>query len=280
MSKTHQVLIASYRKDFNWLQVCLQTLKRFSRGFLPPVVSVASEDAEDTRSILYGYYPGARVVVKDGPAGLGNLRAQVSMMEGDLMCPNADYVWLVGSDCIVSREFTPEPFFRNDKPVMLVNSYETLFQNSLSMRPWQEGTEKALGWKPELEYMRRLPLIYPRELFHRVRGHLGNLHNKPFEDYVYEVGAYAQKSNRSDAANFSESNVMGAFADRFMHDSYEWVSLDLDYPGEMAKLPSPMIQFWSHGGLDKACDVSFNYGDGENTYGKTPREVLRYILSK
>lgn len=277
---THRVLIASYKKDFVWLPYCLRTLSKFSRGFLPPVVSVSTEDAAEATEICVLNYPGATVFVKDGPPGLGNLRAQISMMNGDILCPGADYVWLVGSDCVVSREFTPEPFFRNGKPVMLVNSYAELFRCSLAMKPWQDGTENAIGWKPELEYMRRLPLIYPRELFPRVRGHVSNVHQMPFEEYVYGIGARAQASDRSDAANFSESNVMGAFADRFMHDSYEWVNLDADYVGEMAKLPSPLIQFWSHGGLSTVSDVCFNYGNGKTTCGQTPRTVIRDILSQ
>lgn len=276
----HQVLIASYKKDFVWLQYCLWTLHKFSRGFLPPVISVSSRDAHEAGIIARNHYPGATVVVKDGPPDLGNLRAQVSMMLGDEMCPEADYVWLVGSDCVVSRDFSPSPFFRNEKPVMLVNSYELLLKHAPGIEPWRVGTEQALGWKPEFEYMRRLPLMYPRELFPRVRGHVSNLHRLPFEEYVYRVGAYAQASNRSDAANFSESNVLGAFADRFMHDAYEWVNLDSDYAGEMSKLPNPMIQFWSHGGLDTPADVRFDYGKGQNTFGKTPREVLREILAQ
>jgi len=277
---THQVLIASYKKDFEWLAPNLTTLRRFSKGFLPPVISVSSEDAAEARALVKNVYPEAEVWVKDGRPGLGNLRAQVSMMLGDMLCAKADYIWLVGSDCVVSSEFTPEPFFRNGKPVMLINSYEELLTYAPGIEPWRVGTTNALGFEPQYEYMRRLPLIYPRELFALVRRHIESVHGKTFEDYVYDVGAYAQKSNRSDAANFSESNVMGAFAHRFMEGSYEWVNLDSDYAGEMAKLPSPMIQFWSHGGLDTVADVRFTYGDGQTTFGQTPRRVIQQILAR
>lgn len=277
---THQVLIASYRKDFEFLYWNLVTLQRFMRGFLPPVISVSSEDAAECRELVKRAFPTAQVWVKDGPAGLGNLRAQTSMMLGDKLCEHADYIWLVGSDCVVSREFTPEPFFRNGKPVMLINSYDLLLKHAPGIMPWRVGTTNAVGFIPEFEYMRRLPLIYPTGLFEPMRRHLEAIHEMPFEKYIYGVGAYAQRANRSDAANISESNIMGAFADRFMHDAYEWVNLDADYAGEMAKLPNPMIQFWSHGGLDTKADVCFAYGDGKTTFDQTPRSVISQILQQ
>lgn len=275
---THQVLISSYQKDFQWLYWNLVTLKRFMRGFLPPVINVSSGDAAECRELVARTFPEAKVWVFDGRPGLGNLRAQVGMCMGDKLCEGADYIWLLGSDCVVSGDFSPEPFFRNGKPVMLINSYEKLLQYAPGIGPWRVGTTNAIGFIPDYEYMRRLPLIYPTGLFEPMRRHIEALHEKCFSDYVYGIGAYAQRSNRSDAANFSESNVMGAFADRYMHDAYEWVNLDEDYEGEMAKLPSPLIQFWSFGGLDTPADVRFAYGDGQNTFGKTPRQVIKEIL--
>ena len=275
---THRVLIASYQKDFPWLEHCLRSLKRFSVGFLPPVISVSSEDAHNCRRLVGTSFPEAEVWVKDGPPSLGNLRAQISMMHGDHFCAPADYVWLVGSDCIVSREFRPEPFFRNGKPVMLMNSYEHLLPYAPGIEPWRVGVENAIGIKPEFEFMRRLPLVYPAGLFDRVRKHIEVRHGKAFEDFVYSVGAYAQQSNRSDAANFSESNVLGAYAYVYMHEAFEWVNLDGVFEKEMATLPSPLIQFWSHGGPDHPCDVDFTYNENRRTLGKTPRQIISEIL--
>ena len=274
---THRILIASYKKDFEWLWPNLRSLKRHMQGFLPPVISVSSEDAAECRALVAQTFPEATVWTKDGPPDLGNLRAQVSMMHGDRFGSPADYVWLVGSDCIVSGTFSPDSFFRNGKPVMLMNSYEHLLPFAPGIAPWRAGVENAIGSKPDFEFMRRLPLIYPVELFDRVRRHLEARHGVPFEDYVYSVGAYAQKSNRSDAANFSESNVLGAYAYIYMPEAFEWVNLDDNYDAEMAKLPSPLIQFWSHGGLETPCDCRFDYPGG-NTFGKTPRQIIREIL--
>lgn len=275
---THQVLIASYKKDFVWLMYNLRSLRRYMKGFLPPVISVSQEDAAEAREIADREFPGTKVWVVNGRPGLGNLRAQISMMRGDLLCEEADYIWLVGSDCVVSGEFSPEPFFRGDQPVMLMNSYNHLSTVHAGTLPWREGVQAALGFRPDYEYMRRLPLMYPRGLFHATRTYMEWLHKMPFDDYVYGVGAHAQTSNRSDAANFSESNILGAYAHRFLPGAFRWVDLDGSadhYGATMRGFPNPMIQFWSHGGLDTVADIDFKYGDGQTTLGKTPRQVLR-----
>lgn len=276
----HQVLIASYSKDFIWLGPCLRSLRAFSQGFLPPVISVASNDLAGAKQVVAKNYPDAEIVVKDGPPGRGNLRAQISMMQGDVFCPRADYIWLVGSDCLVSSTFSPEPFFIGDQPVMLFNSYNHLSKFHAGTLPWRDGVANALGLKPDFEYMRRLPLMYPRQLFPATRNYMEWLHKKPFEDYVYSVG-HDGRERRSDAANFSESNVLGAFAHRFFPGMFRWVDIDVtgeNYGATMARFPNPMIQFWSHGGLDHPCDCAFTYHGDKTTLGKTPRAVITEIL--
>src|SRR5574342_144140 len=95
----HQVLIASYNRDFVWLQYNLRSLRKFQAGFLPPVVCVDGGDFAAAQRLVSQDFPGARVMRKDGRGpGTGFLRAQIAMMCGDLLCPQADYVYLLGSD--------------------------------------------------------------------------------------------------------------------------------------------------------------------------------------
>lgn len=266
---TNQVLIASYQKDFVWLGPCLASLKKFSRGFLPPVISVAPNDYIGAREIADRYYPETEVLVHCDQRGLakGNLRAQLSMMNGDVLCRDADYVWLVGSDCIVQSEFSPEPFFKDGKPAMLINSYEHLFKYvpRENLIPWQMGVERALGYCPNYEYMRRLPLMYPRELFRFTREAVCARHACNFTDYVYDVHSPTSWSN------FSESNILGAFAHKYEPALFEWIDID----NRPDPIPNPLIQFWSHGGLDRIADLPFS---GKSWLGKTPRQIITGIL--
>lgn len=260
---THQFLIASYPRDYHWLRFCLLSLRKFSDGFLPPCVVVAPKHGIGPQSVggtIRQCYPEATVGIEDGPAHLGNLRAQVSMMKSDIHCPKADYVYLLGSDCLATRRFDPTVFWRAGRPEMLFNSYTHVEKFHRDACCWRGGTTQALGWIPEFEYMRRLPIPYPRDVFARARGHVSNLHGKPFEDYVYSTG------KNSWPQFFSESNVLGAFAHKYMEESYTWTNLDaIPWPNN-----NPVVQFWSHGGLDRPRDG--------HPVTVTPRRVIRQAL--
>lgn len=182
------------------------------------------------------------------------------MMEGDLHCPQADYVYLVGSDCVFWTEFRPDQYFLDGKPLMLYTSYSTFG----GVVPWQGDTTEAVGYDVLHEFMRRLPLVYPKAVFEPCRRHVASVHKMSFEAYV---------TTKIGRGNFSESNIMGAFAHRYMPELYTWMLTDSGYPPQ----PHPLCQMWSHGGLDRPmeCCVVTNHG---NTVGKTPRQVITEIL--
>ncbi len=259
MNGTHQVLIASYQRDFIWLRHCLRSLKKFSKGFLPPVISVATPDFLGAKMLVNETFPEASVIVRDFPHG--NLRAQISMMECDRLCPGADYTYLVGSDCIVWDEFRPDQFFLDGKPIMLYTSYSLLPPGV----PWRPGTSRAMGQDLQYEFMRRLPLVYPKALFEPMRRHIESVHRMPFPSYVQsQIGR----------GDFSESNIMGAFAYLFRPQLYTWLLTDNGLP-ELPK--NPLGQMWSHGGLDRPMDACFVTPHG-NSVGKTPRQVITECL--
>jgi len=262
---THQCLIASYPRDYAFLIHCLASLKKFSKGFLHPVVVVHYDDWKSARAIADQSYPEAEVKVYDGVVGQGFLRAQICMMSGDIFCPEADFTWLLGSDCFCTREFTPEPFFKGGKPVMLYTDYRDLAAIPGALQ-WRGGVESALGLRPQYEFMRRLPLIYPRELFAPMRQHIAARHNVTFLKYVEWCGSRKPFDT-------SESNWLGAFAHRYMPDLYEWVDTA---KGE--HWDNPCIQFWSHGSLDGKCDHDAVLPDGSRTAGRTPRDVIDSVL--
>lgn len=106
---------------------------------------------------------------------------------------------------------------------------------------WRAGTEEALGWVSVGEFMRRLPIVYPRGLYSQVRDFIAGRH-RDFESYVID------RVNR--VKNFSESDVLGEYAWNYMHTAYHWHCLD-EVPYEGA---SAITQFWSRGGLEKPSD--------------------------
>ncbi len=252
----HQVLIASYRRDFIWLKHCLRSLEKFSRDFMSPVIAVPAEDHAECYKLVQQNSIHAHVEVWNGP-GFG--RAQDAMMTGDQLCPHADYVWLLGSDCLATKSFSPADYCDAEgKPIMLYHSWEHMKAHAPEAYFWRAGVEKAFGWESKGEFMRRLPLAYPCAMLAPMREFIAKRHSMPFNGYVWH--------NVNKVRNFSESNVMGEWAWRHAQDAYNWICLD-NNPAPAPATGLPITQFWSHGGLDHP------RGDG-----KTPRAVITEVL--
>lgn len=266
----HQILIASYTKDFPWLEPNLRSLRKHCEGFLPPVISVDGSDYFAAKKVVASCYPEAHLVIKDGRRGQGFMRAQLAMMSGDIICPDADFVYLVGSDCLAWTTLKPEFYHWKGKPAMLYNSRK-YFEDAGAGAPieWMNCTAQIVGFPVHGEYMRRLPIVYPKELFAPMRRHVETVQKMPFEDYIY-------KRNK-EGGNVSESNILGAFAWEHMHGLYTWVHADgtPEY-WEYRNSHPDIIQFWSHGGLDRPAETCVKYSGG-NTAGKTPRQVMREL---
>lgn len=237
----HRPFIASYHRDFPWLKCCLRSLERWSVNFAPPVICVDSADLAGVKVIIAESYPGAIPVVLDTPKnGTGYLRAQCAMLSCDLLDAEADYFWLFGSDTVLTGELSPYDLWSHDyaRPVMPYTPHSSLGRIT---QHWKEGVHAALGFEPENEFMRRLPLPYPRTLYPRVREALEARHGIPWGQYVHSTAA----GNQGYQSRFSESNVLGAYAWAHMHSIYAWVNTD-----EYSPTPAPLWQFWSHGGFD------------------------------
>lgn len=265
----HQIFVASYQRDFPWLIHCLASIKRFSSGFLPPVVCVSREDFSEAKELCMRFCPESFVFVKQGE---GFMRAQIGMMEADLMCQWADVIYLVGSDCIFTRPFTPEMYCPNGKAGVLMNSYERLADVHSACLPWRRGVERVLGFAPDFEYMRRLPSVFPATIFKPMREHVEKLHGMPFGEYIIE----GNKARR----DTSEANILGAYAHRYMPETCEFVDID-NVEWEQANpkgWPSSLGQLWSHGGTDLPADASFEYidlsGEKRTATGRTPRQIF------
>lgn len=270
----HQIFIASYRKDFEWLVPCLKTLRKFAHGFLPTVICVDSLDYPEAVEFCKKADPDCLVKIKDGE---GFMRAQVGMMQADIYCPNADVIYLIGSDCLALRDFTPEMYCPNGRPGVLMNSYEKLAEAHSACLQWRRGTERVLGFVPPFEYMRRLPSVFPASIFAPMRLHVEELRGKPFERYIIDAN-----KPRGDT---SEANILGAFAHKFMPDTCEFLDIDnVEWvAGNPIGWPSAIGQNWSHGGLDRPSDACFEYtvnGARRVATGRTPRSIIADLLGE
>lgn len=276
--KTHQAIICSYSRDFIWLPHCLRSFRKFATDYLPPVVCVEPADAADAQRIIERYDPQAKLVVTEGRKNQGFMRAQIAMMSADLHC-TGDILHFVGSDCLAYERFSARIYAdENELPAVLYSSYLSMNLVHPDVIPWRAGVRRVLGVDPQNEYMRRIPSVFPREIFAPMRAHVEKLHGMPFADYIYHADMI--QSGQAVPRDTSEANILGAFAHFFMPETCRWVDIATAglYGTQVIGWPTSILQMWSHGGLDRpmeACVEIPNYG---NTVGKTPRQVIAEVL--
>lgn len=249
----HQPFVCSYPRDYVWLEHLLWSLHKFGQDLEPPVVCVASEDRMSAQTLCEMVHPEARVVTKDGPPGRGMMRAMGAMMSADLLCPDAKFVWLFGSDCFLTEKLNPADFFESGNPVICYTPYQKFLGLYPGGLKWQAGVERIMGLLPEHEFMRRLPGVYHVDMLSGTREFIERRHRMPLDQFI--------ASYRAD--DFSEANLIGAYVWEFMRYRATWQRTEFN----------PCLQFWSHGGLDRPCDGDVMYFGG-NARTKTPRQII------
>jgi hypothetical protein len=271
-----QIFIASYRNDLEWLRLSLISQKKFCKGFLPPVVNIPIGDVEWMTASLRDAHPEVIITTRHVRKNHGLrsefMSAQIAMMRADEYCPEAEFIFLLGSESVVSSEMTPEMFFKGERPAMLVSKYSDLEKCHPDSLVWRPGTTRYLGWEPGYEFMRRLPCVYPRKVFAPFREYVGT--RSPW--HVFDDAIYRWDEIYRDT---SEQNLLGAYAYQNFRDKLEWVDVGCASIGHgpLKEWPNPVVTFWSHGGLDKPCDLKFEL-NGKSIFGRTPRSVLKEIL--
>lgn len=242
-----QILILSYLHDKPWLHYCLRSIQKFARGFSGTTVVVPTDEASEFASMVAGF--GMKLVTyqRDPRRSHWHLDAQCQKCHADEYCPNADFVLHTDSDCIFSEPVTPEDYFLDGKPVMVIEDYKRMPSS-----PWKPVTERIMGRPVQFEFMRRHPQVNPVGVYRHMREFLSQLHRMPFDLLVL--------SQKPDFPwGWTEHNIIGAFAyyTPAWHEKYEW--------WEVPKRPVPhekLSQFWSLGPIDKEQPLPHTGGRG------------------
>lgn len=217
---TTDIFIKSYRKDFRWLQFCLRSIAKFVSGIRDVHIVVSEEDFKDIST--WGLTREKLHAVRE--YGRGYLFQQVIKMKADTFT-DADHIMFVDSDCCFTGEFFPEKMMKQSKILMLITPYSEMPADF----PWQKPTEQALGFKCPYETMRRLPLLYPREVVKACREHVEEKQGTDIEDYIMSQSA------------FSEFNVLGSFAREKFWERFYFLDTSKDKWKDL-----PLKQNWSH----------------------------------
>ena len=211
------IFIRSYRGDFGWLEYCLKSIKKHSSGFNKIHVCVPPNDVQ-----LLSFVKDEIIHLVD-PTADDYMGQQITKLYADYFC-HCNFIVHVDSDCIFTKPFSPESFMCGGKAVVL--------REDGVESPWPSISSRMLGWDDFAEYMRRLPIIYPRWLYAEFRRWMEERSGKVLKDLILS------QPNRE----FSEFNTIGQWAYKFHQDKMEW-----KHPSEMEAVAR---QFWSWGGLE------------------------------
>lgn len=230
------ILIISYTKHFPWLKKCLKSIEKYASGFHEVCVCVPNEDLTEMAQIGAGYHGAVPLRVSpylDWPEK-GMLKHFDVIFHADQFCPEADYICHQDSDTIWIAPVTPDDYIIDGKPVLMYASYQWLGKIEPTILLWQDGAYRALGWMPQEEAMRRLPLVYTRDTYLLTRQCVERNVGRLISDYVKD-----QRNEFPQTVN--EFPTLGAYAWRFMSQRYVWINQETE-PRPKDKL----FQLWGH----------------------------------
>lgn len=259
------IFIISYIKHFPWLKQCLRSIEKYATGFHEIGVWVPNEDIPEMQRLEREYSGAApiRVVGYNDWPGKGMLKHEHLIMMADECCPEADFVLHMDSDCIWIEPVKPEDYFVDGKPVLMYADYEWLCKIEPAIRHWQEAAQKALGWKPQHEFMRRHPAVHPRETYLLTRQYIERHTGKWIDDYIRE-------QQNEFPTGFAEYPTLGAYAWRFLSHKYHWINQEQEL-----RPKDKIFQMWSHGALDVPQEIWC----GDQKVTVIPNEIFAKYLS-
>lgn len=179
------IIIRSYRRDYEWCVYALRSIQKRCRGFTEVVVLVTSQDEPLFKRLeLYRTADGAPVRVASYPGRPQRpmIECMVQLCYSDKFCPDADLILHDDSDCVFTRDVTPETYMHDGKPDMLVRTFESL--RGQPPMCWKEPASKALGVDATHETMARHPGVFWRETYASMRDRVEAIHPEGFYQYA------------------------------------------------------------------------------------------------
>ncbi|HNR54154.1 MAG TPA: hypothetical protein PKJ19_03235 [Flavobacteriales bacterium] len=217
------IFIRTYHKDLEWLSYALKSIHRYVTGYRHIIVAIPTAQVELLRHLT------AEKVIGISDLQDGYLGQQLTKMRAWAMT-DADAVIFWDSDVVATEPIdVRKEYFQDGKIIVWKTRYSSMTGN-----PWQPITTKAVGFTPEWEYMRRMPIVHWTSTLESCDRFMAELHGKALAKYIEE------QPHRS----FSEFNVLGAYAEKHAPDGYAFIDTEsVDLPKCKAD------QGWSWGGL-------------------------------
>ncbi len=200
---TFDIVIRSYYRDFAWLRYCLASIDRYAAGFSRRIV-VVPESSVDWLA-TYGLEPAGLVVCADFRDDY--VGQQLTKLYADDLS-EADFIVHFDSDCVLARTLQASDCAEDGKPVIWMTHFDEL--SPVSGR--REGVSRLLGVDVPYDFMRRMPIVFPRWLYSALREHVVARHGGDFRAIVAALPP----------GQLSEFNLLASLAYLYHRDAFGW----------------------------------------------------------
>lgn len=175
------ILIVSCRRDADMCEQLLRSIKRNAHGFSGIVLMVPVQDVKFFRNIP----DCVKLTTFDEAPEKGFLHHMIQICRADEICPEADQIVHIDSDCLMWRRTTPEDFMPKGKCLMVREHYNLIAPRNPNRLIWGTVVERAIGIKPQYDTMVRHPNIYPRAVYGALRDAVERHTRRNFDEYVF-----------------------------------------------------------------------------------------------
>jgi hypothetical protein len=239
------VFYCTFLRDKDWLEYSLQSVKKYASGFSGITIAVPTNDIDQFLPFERRYSkPDFPVLVKtflEYP-GQGFVHHEAMICSADIFMSGMTHILHMDPDVLFTSPVTPLDYFKDGKPVLLVEPFEAIRRDGHTGRyGWKAVVEKALKFPVSHETMCRHPAIHHKWIYKAMREHIESRHEIPFVDYVLrQKNAFPQE--------FCEFNTLGAYAMEFAKDQYHFIDRGFD---REKNDPTPKtLQLWSYTGAN------------------------------
>jgi hypothetical protein len=225
------LFIRSYRGDFEWLRYCVRSIRKFVTGFESLVLVIPDADRDLLPADVAALIDRLHFRTEQTH---GYVDQQITKLRAHHYT-TSERILFVDSDCVFFQPCNVDDYTRNGKPLLLKTPYEVFrkYQNETGKRQnvlnWQKITKDLIGFPVEFEYMRRVPMMHLKETLTCIGIQYPNLIDQ----------AVRIRDN-----SFSEFNIMGAIAEKYLADRYVFSDTETE-----PLPPKYCEQYWSWGGM-------------------------------
>lgn len=232
------IFIKTWFKDFQFLNYCIRSINKFTTGFRN-IVIVTDDDGHFIPSHLLTsnckvfYVKQPNQIPSNVQHGVGYLWQQNVKLNW-IQWSDADAVFMIDSDCMLTKPTTPESFSVNGKFIWFFRDWD----KAGDAQCWKQPTEYLLQQSAPYEAMCVNGFMLTREVTQAFKNHICSKH------HVTEIWNVFLNNNTSVASEF---NMIGNFIYHYFPNNYSLlVNVDVNQYHN-----SSIRASWSWGGLDQ-----------------------------